>query len=113
GVEDNKPVAISALRKAAEGTGVQVVDFPTKYPSGGEKQLIYILTGREVPHGQIPASIGIVCQNVGTTVAAWRAVRYGEPLISRITTVVGESLQTQRNIEVLIGTPIDFVLEQH
>lgn len=113
GVEDNKPQAIAALRKAAEGTRVQVVDFPTKYPSGGEKQLIYILTGREVPHGQIPASIGIVCQNVGTTVAAWRAVRYGEPLISRITTVVGESLQTQRNIEVLIGTPIDFVLEQH
>lgn len=113
GVEDNKPLAIAALRKAAEGTRIQVVDFPTKYPSGGEKQLIYILTGREVPHGQIPASIGIVCQNVGTTLAAWRAVRYGEPLISRITTVVGESLQIQRNIEVLIGTPIDFVLEQH
>lgn len=113
GVEDNKPAAIAALRKAAEGTRVVVVDFPTKYPSGGEKQLIYILTGREVPAGQIPASIGIVCQNVGTTVAAWRAVRYGEPLISRITTVVGEALATQRNIEVLIGTPINYLLEQH
>lgn len=113
GVEDNKPAAIAALRKAAEGTRIQVVDFPTKYPSGGEKQLIYILTGREVPHGQIPASIGIVCQNVGTTVAAWRAVRYGEPLISRITTVVGEALDTQRNVEVLIGTPIQFLLDHH
>lgn len=113
GVEDNKPLAIQALRKAAEGTRVQVVDFPTKYPSGGEKQLIYILTGREVPQGQIPASIGVVCQNVGTTVAAWRAVRYGEPLISRITTVVGETLTLQRNIEVLIGTPIDYILAQH
>lgn len=113
GVEDNKPAAIAALRKAAEGTRVVIVDFPTKYPSGGEKQLIYILTGREVPAGQIPASIGIVCQNVGTTVAAWRAVRYGEPLISRITTIVGEALDTQRNIQVLIGTPINYLLEQH
>jgi electron transport complex protein RnfC len=113
GVEDNKPAAIAALRKAAEGTRIQVVDFPTKYPSGGEKQLIYILTGREVPHGQIPASIGIVCQNVGTTVAAWRAVRYGEPLISRITTIVGEALDVQRNVEVRLGTPIEFLLEQH
>lgn len=113
GIEDNKPLAIAALRKAAEGTRVQVVDFPTKYPSGGEKQLIYILTGREVPHGHIPASIGVVCQNVGTAVAAWRAVRYGEPLISRITTVVGDALTVQRNIEVLLGTPIDYILEQH
>jgi electron transport complex protein RnfC len=113
GIEDNKPLAIAALRKAATGTRVQIIDFPTKYPSGGEKQLIYILTGREVPHGHIPASIGIVCQNVGTTVAAWRAVRFGEPLISRITTIVGEAFDVQRNIEVLIGTPIHFLLEQH
>lgn len=113
GVEDNKPLAIQALRAAAANTRVQVVDFPTKYPSGGEKQLIYILTGQEVPKGQIPASIGIVCQNVGTTMAAWRAVRYGEPLITRITTVVGDTLKLQRNIEVLIGTPIDYILAQH
>ncbi len=113
GVEDNKPKAIAALEQAAEGTPVQVVSFPTKYPSGGEKQLIQILTGKEVPSGQIPASIGVVCQNVGTTVAAYRAVRYGEPLVSRITTLVGEALETQRNVEVLLGTPIDFLLEQH
>src|SRR5690625_5767093 len=69
GVEDNKPDAIAALRKAAAGTEIQVVSFPTKYPSGGEKQLIQILTGQEVPSGQIPASIGVVCQNVGTAAA--------------------------------------------
>ncbi|MBU2886883.1 electron transport complex subunit RsxC [Gilvimarinus agarilyticus] len=113
GVEDNKPEAIAALRKAAEGSAIQVVSFPTKYPSGGEKQLIQILTGREVPAGQIPAAIGVVCQNVGTTAAIYRAVRFGEPLVKRITTVVGEALQTQRNIEVLFGTPVNFVLEQH
>ncbi|WP_027329669.1 electron transport complex subunit RsxC [Marinimicrobium agarilyticum] len=113
GVEDNKPEAIAALEKAAEGTEIQVISFPTKYPSGGEKQLIQILTGEEVPSGQIPASIGVVCQNVGTTVAAYRAVRYGEPLVSRITTLVGEALETQRNVEVLLGTPIEFLLEEH
>ncbi len=113
GVEDNKPEAIAALRQAIEGTEIEVAVFPTKYPSGGEKQLIQILTGREVPSGQIPASIGVVCQNVGTTAAVYRAVRYGEPLVKRITTVVGEALTTQRNVEVLLGTPISHVLAEH
>lgn len=117
GVEDNKPTAITALKKAAaaiEGEcNIEIVDFPTKYPSGGEKQLIQILTGIEVGSGDIPASLGIVCHNVGTAVAAWEAVRYGRPLISRITTVVGEALDTQRNIEVRIGTLISEVLEQN
>src|SRR5690554_2926217 len=113
GVEDNKPRAIASLREAAADSGIEVVSFATKYPSGGERQLIQILTGREVPSGQIPASIGIVCQNVGTTAAVYRAVRYGEPLVKRITTVVGEALNIQRNIEVLLGTPINYILEQH
>ena len=117
GVEDNKPTAITALKKAAaaiEGQcNIEIVDFPTKYPSGGEKQLIQILTGIEVGSGDIPASLGIVCHNVGTAVAAWEAVRYGRPLISRITTVVGEALDTQRNVEVRIGTLISEVLEQN
>lgn len=113
GVEDNKPEAIAALRDAANGTAVSVVVFPTKYPSGGEKQLIEIVTGKQVPSGALPANIGIVVQNVGTACAAWRAVRYGEPLISRVTTVVGQSLQVQRNIEVPLGTPIVHVLKSH
>ncbi|UTF60064.1 electron transport complex subunit RsxC [Gilvimarinus sp. DA14] len=113
GIEDNKPEAIERVRKAAEGTNILVVSFPTKYPSGGEKQLIQILTGREVPSGQIPATIGVVCQNVGTTAAVYRALRYGEPLVKRITTVVGEALAQQRNIEVLLGTPVLYVLEKH
>ncbi|HTF95988.1 MAG TPA: electron transport complex subunit RsxC [Cellvibrio sp.] len=121
GVEDNKPKAIAALKAAVAGAAVtdpeaakiQVVAFPTKYPSGGAKQLIQILTGREIPSGHHSADIGVICVNVGTAVAAWRAVRFGEPLIARVTTVVGESLQTQRNIDVLIGTPISYVLEQH
>lgn len=113
GIEDNKPEAIAAMQRAAQGTAVDVVVFPTKYPSGGEKQLIQILTGKEVPSGKIPAQIGVLVQNVGTAYAAWRAVRYGEPLIERITTVVGEALKVQRNIRVPIGTPVAHVLEQH
>lgn len=121
GIEDNKPKAIAAVRAALAGlqqlrpeaANIQVVQFPTKYPSGGAKQLIQILTGREIPSGHHSADIGVICVNVGTAVAAWRAVRFGEPLISRITTVVGEALVTQRNIDVRIGTPIDFVLQHH
>jgi electron transport complex protein RnfC len=113
GIEDNKPQAIAAVRQAAANTAVEVVSFPTKYPSGGEKQLIQILTGKEVPSGKLPADIGMVMQNVGTTVAAYQAVRFGKPLIERITTVVGEALQTQRNIRVRLGTPIHHVLAEH
>lgn len=113
GIEDNKPEAIEAMRAATAGTRFKVVVFPTKYPSGGEKQLIQILTGREVPNKGLPAHVGVVCQNVGTAYAVYRAVRFGEPLISRVTTVVGEALERQRNIEVPIGTPIRHILKHH
>ncbi len=110
GVEDNKPEAIATLQKAAAGTRVEVVVFPTKYPSGGEKQLIQILTGVELPSGKLPAHIGVLVQNVGTAYAAWRAVRFGEPLIERITTVVGEAITNPGNVRARIGTPIRQIL---
>ncbi len=113
GIEDNKPDAITAMRKACEGTRIEVAVFPTKYPSGGEKQLIQILTGKEVPHGKLPADIGITMQNVGTARAVWRAVKYGEPLISRITTLVGEALENPGNVEARLGTPIHELLLAH
>ena len=78
GIEDNKPDAILALQKALSGKNIQLCVIPTKYPSGGEKQLIQILTGKEVPSGRIPADIGIVCQNVATVAAIYRAIRFGE-----------------------------------
>ena len=112
GVEDNKPDAIEALKNAAKNTRVEVVSFPTKYPSGGEKQLIQILTGKEVPSGGLPADHGIVLQNVGTAVAAWEAIVEGKPLISRITTLVGDALERQCNLHVRIGTPIEHLLSQ-
>lgn len=120
GIEDNKPKAIAAVKAAvdiakqtrAEAANIRVVSFPTKYPSGGAKQLIYILTGREIPSGHHSADIGVICVNVATAIAAWRAVRFGEPLISRIATLVGAALTEQRNLELLLGTPIDYVLQQ-
>ncbi len=112
GIEDNKPEAIEALRQATQQTKIHLVVVPTKYPSGGEKQLIKILTGLEVPHGRIPADIGVMCQNVGTAAAVYRAVRHGEPLISRITTVTGQSVRSPGNFETRIGTPIEFLLQE-
>jgi electron transport complex protein RnfC len=112
GVEDNKPLGITALQLAAQGTGIEVVPFPTKYPSGGEKQLIEILTGKQVPHGGLPSDIGVVCQNLGTSAAIANAILRGEPLISRVTTVTGEAIDTPQNYEVLLGTSMQYLLEK-
>jgi electron transport complex protein RnfC len=84
-----------------------VVTIPTLYPSGGEKQLIRILTGKEVPSHGIPAQIGIVCQNVGTAAAIADAVLDGKPLISRLVTLTGRGMRDPRNLEVRIGTLAD------
>ncbi|WP_150303895.1 electron transport complex subunit RsxC [Pseudomonas saliphila] len=111
GIEDNKPEAIAAMREAVGDREMQIVPFPTKYPSGGEKQLIQILTGREVPSGGLPADIGMVCQNIGTLLAIHDAVILGQPLIKRITTLTGEALTRPTNVEALIGTPIRDLLE--
>lgn len=112
GLEDNKPDAADILRKEIAQRAYSVVEFPTKYPSGGEKQLIEILTGKQVPSGGLPADLGIVCHNIGSCVAIKEAVLDGKPLVSRITTLTGNSLSEQCNLEVLIGTPMRFLLEQ-
>jgi len=113
GIEDNKPEAIAVLNEAVKGHPIEICVIPTKYPSGGEKQLVKILTGKEVPSGKIPADIGVVCQNVGTIAAVYRAVKFGEPLISRITTLTGSRIQQRGNVEVLLGTPINWLISQY
>jgi electron transport complex protein RnfC len=114
GIEDNKPEAIKSMESALHAVHgehhISVVTIPTKYPSGGEKQLIEILTGKEVPHNGLPTDIGIICQNIGTCEAVYHAVAMGKPLISRITTITGESIEQPQNVEVLIGTPIKYLL---
>ncbi|WP_020682136.1 electron transport complex subunit RsxC [Marinobacterium rhizophilum] len=112
GIEDNKPQAVKALEKALKGCtlNIDIRVVPTKYPSGGEKQLIKLLTDVEVPSGHIPADVGIVCQNIGTAYATARAVHQGEPLISRIVTMTGEAVAQPQNFEALIGTPYSLLL---
>ncbi|MCP5131744.1 MAG: electron transport complex subunit RsxC [Pseudomonadales bacterium] len=110
GIEDNKPEAIAALRAATAGSNIEIVVFPTKYPSGGEKQLIEILTGKQVPSGGLPLDIGVICQNVGSVAAIADAVLLGQPLISRITTVTGEAVREPGNFSVLLGTPMNYLL---
>lgn len=112
GVEDNKPASIRALRQAAQADPrIEVVVVPTKYPQGGEKQLIMALTGKEVPSLGLPLDIGIVCHNVGTAAAVWRAVTQAQPLISRVVTVTGGGVAQPQNFEVRLGTPAQFLIE--
>ncbi len=110
GIEDNKPQAIAALRAACAGSDIEVITIPTLYPSGGEKQLIKILTGLEVPSGGRPTNIGIACSNVATVYAIHRYVDQGEPLISRQITVTG-NVRIPQNFEVLIGTPLQELVQ--
>ena len=110
GIEDNKPEAIAAMRAAAEGSTIQIIAIPTKYPSGGEKQLIQILTGQEVPSGGLPADIGVLCQNIGTSLAIHEAIVLGRPMINRIVTLTGGALQRPTNVIAPIGTPIHELL---
>jgi electron transport complex protein RnfC len=114
GIEDNKPKAIAAVNNVLNklsNTEIQVITIPTKYPSGGEKQLIQILTGKEVPSGGLPSDLGIVCYNTGTAYAIHNAIVNGQPLISRITTVTGNACSEPKNYQVLIGTPVEHLLQ--
>ncbi|ENM8061610.1 electron transport complex subunit RsxC [Vibrio vulnificus] len=112
GIEDNKPEAIKALESAAQNKDIVIRVIPTKYPSGGEKQLIKVLTNKEVPAGGIPADIGILVQNVGSLYAIKRAVINGEPMVNRVVTLTGNTFETPRNVWVPLGTPVHALLEQ-
>ncbi|HMV19863.1 MAG TPA: electron transport complex subunit RsxC [Rhodocyclaceae bacterium] len=106
GIEDNKPEAVAAMAAAvkAVGEGFEVVAVPTRYPAGGAKQLIRVLTGKEVPAAKRSTDLGVQCFNVATAYTAWRALAYGEPVVSRVVTVTG-NVERPRNYEVAIGTP--------
>jgi len=110
-VEDDKPEALKALREASDET-VIVRNIPTKYPSGGEKQLIQILTGKEVGAKQLPIDMGILVHNVGTAYAIHRAVDHGEPLISRIVTLAGKRLSQAANYWMSIGTSVADIIDE-
>jgi len=113
-IEDNKPEALAALRAEAARaatSNIEILAIPTIYPTGGERQLIKVVTGKEVPSKGLPVEIGVVCHNVATAAAVYRAVELGEPLVSRIVTVTGEQVTQPRNLEIAFGTPLQTVLD--
>ncbi|MCG9631743.1 electron transport complex subunit RsxC [Vibrio sp. Isolate30] len=112
GIEDNKPEAIKALEIAAKDKDIVIRVIPTKYPSGGEKQLIKILTNKEVPAGGIPADIGVLVQNVGSLYSIKRAVIDGEPVVNRVVTLTGKTFKQPRNVWALLGTPVSALLTE-
>ena len=111
GIEDNKPEAVAAMQAAVKAVGEDfaVIAVPTLYPAGGAKQLIRVLTGKEVPASKRSTDRGVQCFNVATAYTAWRAIAHGEPVVSRLVTVTG-NVGEPRNYDVLIGTPMDEVL---
>jgi electron transport complex protein RnfC len=112
GVEDNKPKAVEALRKAAAGTGIQIAVFKTKYPQGSEKQLILAATGRAVPLGGLPLDVGVAVSNISTAAVVARAVLRGKPLTHRVISVTGAGIRSPKNLlapmGISMGEMIDF-----
>lgn len=113
-VEDNKRAAHTMLVNSLqehEADYIDIIQVPTLYPAGGEKQLIKTITGKEVPSNGLPINIGVVCHNVATSAAIATAVLEGKPLISRYITVTGEGIEHPKNLDVLIGTPLSELIE--
>ncbi|MBN2797716.1 MAG: electron transport complex subunit RsxC [Deltaproteobacteria bacterium] len=112
GIEDNKPDAVEALRRAGGGKGnIQVDALHVKYPQGAEKMLIKAIHGREVPAGKLPLELGMVVNNVGTMAAIYDYFQTGKPLIERVLTVTGPGVAEPANLLVPLGTSVREILE--
>ena len=112
GIENNKPDAIEKLKKLTQGSDIRVQELGVKYPQGGEKQLVQALLRREVPPGGLPIDVGVVVFNVGTAFAAYEAVMKNRPLVDRVVTVTGKSVEKPSNFRVRIGTPVSYLVEK-
>jgi electron transport complex protein RnfC len=111
-IEDNKPDAIKTMTDAVKDEkDIQVLSLRTRYPQGAEKQLIYTVTGRQVPSGGLPADIGVEVNNVCTAAAIARAVRLGQPLYQQIVTVSGGAVREPKNLLVRLGTSFRNVID--
>ncbi len=114
GIEDNKPDAIAAITKAVATLelNIKVITIPTIYPTGGERQLIKVLTNKTVPESGFPVDIGMLVLNIATVRALRDFVKDGEPLISRVVTVTGDGVRSPCNVRARIGTPMSALIEQ-
>lgn len=112
GIEKNKADAIAILKaKASNYDGISIETLKVQYPQGGEKQLIDALLRKQVPSGKLPLDIGCVVNNVGTAFAVYEAVQKNKPLIDRIVTITGKTVDKPANYKVRIGTPISDLLK--
>lgn len=112
GIENNKKDAVALFTKKVKAyPGIEVQPLKVQYPQGGEKQLIDALTGRQVPSGALPISVGAVVQNVGTLFAIYEAVQKNKPLIERVVTVTGKEVQRPCNLRARIGTPLTTLID--
>lgn len=110
-LEDNHHDAAEAIREAAKDTKIEIVLAKTKYPQGGEKQLIKAVTNKEVPTGGLPADVGMAVINVGSAAAIARAVMREKPLTHRVVTVTGRGIKEAKNIFAPIGTPYQNLID--
>jgi electron transport complex protein RnfC len=112
GIEANTPAALKEISaEAAKHGNITVKQLPTKYPQGAEKQLIRVLTGREVPRGGLPMDVGVGINNVGTALAMAEAVFDGKPLVQRALTVTGSAIVEPKNLLVRMGTAFHEIIE--
>ena len=111
-IEDNKPEAAKALQaELTAEDGITVDVLPAKYPQGAEKQMIYAVTGREVPSGGLPAAVGCAVFNAATCKAIHDCVYDGMPLIRRVVTVSGDIVMEPKNLLVPVGTSFNDLME--
>ncbi len=110
-IEMNKPDAIELMSDKVRGTEIEVIPLKVKYPQGAEKQMIYAVTGREVPSGGLPFDVGCLVQNVGTAKALFDAVANGIPLYQRVVTVSGPIVKNPSNLMARIGTPYKTLID--
>jgi len=111
-IEDNKPQAYLAMQLAATAyPDINVIQIPTRYPMGWDRQMIRFVTGKEVPVGCRSSEIGVTIHNIGTAHAVHKAIRFGQPLVSRVITVSGGAVRRPMNLEVPLGTLISELFE--
>ncbi|MGN7611086.1 electron transport complex subunit RsxC [Magnetococcales bacterium HHB-1] len=112
GIENNKPRAINAMREAVKDYDhITVEVLPVMYPQGGEKQLIEVVTGKQVPSGGLPIDTGVIVHNVATATSIRDAIIDGIPLISRVVTITGKGIQKPQNVETLFGTTVQSLID--
>lgn len=112
GIENNKPDAISKIKELIAGEErMEVCELLTKYPQGGERQMIYAVTGRAINSKMLPADAGCIVDNVETMIAIYHAVKDGLPVIKRISTVTGEAIAKPSNFLYSIGTPYSQLID--